>query len=69
MFLLLLLVLPLQILAQNSLLFASCTLNSDGTVLNGLLCNALTASTDAGCLDIGKAYNCDANTWTWKLLT
>ena len=57
------------VVAQNSLLFASCALNADGTALNGLLCNEMTASTYAGCLDNGKAYQCQANTLTWIALS
>lgn len=56
--------------ASQAVLFATCTLSSDSSSINGIVCNLSTQTMRIGCLapPANRAYGCDATKGQWILM-
>ena len=54
---------------NHAVLFTSCTLSADQTIINGLVCSSNNLVQAVGCLDVHKAYTCVLTTGKWTLTT
>jgi hypothetical protein len=47
----------------QAILFATCTLSTDTTTINGIVCSSATITQAIGCLSTRQAYVCNGSVW------